>query len=231
MDTRSGGGLPDCNSGPRFLKEWLRPRPTGRADRNPDGLPHVPCCYHGDEDSAALGPERVTAFLNSLGLTTHDDGHCWEKGMKEIVDVLGTAAGSNVERAAARAAFLRRRAGIWKDIQEERFPATYVSSGPKKFVGAPRKTAIRCDFLLASKIALGKKYAADAISDLAQRDLLFRVLRDREAFPSRTGSKFYCCPKCTAKLYECVSAKVFRYIDNAKWKAEIEGRRNVSHRA
>lgn len=23
------------------------------------------------------------------------------------------------------------------------------------------------------------------------------------------------------KLYECVSAKVFRYIDNAKWKAHI----------
>ena len=98
----------------------------------------------------------------------------------------------------------------------------------KKFVGAPRKTAIRCDFLLANKIALGKKYAADAICDLAQRDLLFRVLRDREVFPNRTGSKFYCCPKCTAKLYECVSAKVFRYIDNAKWKAAIEGGRNVS---
>ena len=144
------------------------------------------------------------------------------KGMKEIVDVLGTAASSKVERVAARAAFLRRRADIWKAIQEERFPAIYVSS-EMKFVGAPRKTAIRCDFLLANKVALGKKYAADHISDLAQRDLLFRVLRDREVFPNRTGSKFYCCPKCTAKLYECVSAKVFRYIDNAKWKAAIEG--------
>ena len=151
--------------------------------------------------------------------------------MKEIVDVLGTAAGSKVERAAARAAFLRRRAGIWKDIQEERFPAIYVSSGRKRFVGAPRKTAIRCDFLLANKVALGKKYAADPISDMAQRDLLFRVLRDREVFPNRTGIKFYCCPKCTAKLYECVSAKAFRYIDNAKWKAAIEGGRNVSSEA
>jgi hypothetical protein len=47
-------------------------------------------------------------------------------------------------------------------------------------------------------------------------------LRDREVFPSRCGNKFYCCPKCTAKVHECVSAKVFRYIDNAKWKAQIE---------
>ena len=151
--------------------------------------------------------------------------------MKEIVDVLGTAASSKMERAAARAAFLRRRAEIWKDIQEERFPAIYVSSRGKKFVGAPRKTAIRCDFLLANKVALGKNYAADHISDMAQRDLLFRVLRDREVFPSRTGNKFYCCPQCTAKLYECVNAKVFRYIDNAKWKAAIEGGRNVSSEA
>jgi len=75
---------------------------------------------------------------------------------------------------------------------------------------------------MASKIALGRNYVRDRISDLAQRDLLFSVLRDREVFPDRTGSKFYCCPKCTAKLYECVSAKVFRYIDNEKWKAEIE---------
>ena len=151
--------------------------------------------------------------------------------MKEIVDVLGTAAGSKMERAAARAAFLRRRAEIWKDIQEERFPAIYVSSRGKKFVGAPRKTAIRCDFLLANKVALGKKYPADHITDMAQRDLLFRVLRDREVFPNRTGNKFYCCPKCTAKLYECVNAKVFRYIDNAKWKAAIEDGRNVSSEA
>jgi hypothetical protein len=28
-----------------------------------------------------------------------------------------------------------------------------------------------------------------------------------------------------ALLKECVSAKVFRYIDNAKWKAEIEAGR------
>ena len=43
-------------------------------------------------------------------------------------------------------------------------------------------------------------------------------------FPNRTGKKFYCCPKCTSKLYECVSFKIFRYIDNEKWKAQIEGR-------
>jgi hypothetical protein len=142
--------------------------------------------------------------------------------MKEIVDVLAAANGSRAERLAARKAFLQRRSEIWKDIQEGRFPVTYVSADHKKFVGASRRTAIRCDFLLASKIALGAKYRKDRISDLAQRDLLFYVLRDREVFPKRTGKKFYCCPKCTSKLYECVSSKVFRYIDNAKWKAQIE---------
>jgi hypothetical protein len=142
--------------------------------------------------------------------------------MKEVADVLATAHGPAAERLAAQRAFLRRRADIWKDIHEGRFPATYVSADGRKFVGAPRRTAIRCDFLLASKIALGPKYRTDRIADLAQRDLLFHVLRDREVFPHRTGKKFYCCPKCTSKLHECVSANVFRYIDNRKWKAEIE---------
>jgi hypothetical protein len=63
---------------------------------------------------------------------------------------------------------------------------------------------------------------ANGDTDQAQRELLFYVLRDREVFPHRTGNKFYCCPKCTSKLYECVTFKVFRYIDNAKWKAAIE---------
>jgi hypothetical protein len=142
--------------------------------------------------------------------------------MQEIADVLNTVDGPKAERLAARRAFVARRVEIWNDIQEGNFPDIYTSAGGKKFVGAPRRTAIRCDFLMASKIALGCNYVRDRISDLAQRDLLFSVLRDREVFPDRTGSKFYCCPKCTAKLYECVSAKVFRYIDNEKWKAEIE---------
>jgi hypothetical protein len=142
--------------------------------------------------------------------------------MKEIADVLNTADGPKAERLAARRAFLARRGAIWNDIREGKFPDTYISVGGKRFVGVPRRTAIRCDFLLASKIALGRDYAGDRISDLAQRDLLFSVLRDREVFPGRTGSKFYCCPKCTAKLYECVSAKVFRYINNEKWKAAME---------
>ena len=142
--------------------------------------------------------------------------------MKEIADVLNTVDGPKAERLAAQQIFLLRRTEIWNDIREGNFPETYASVGGKKFVGAPRKTAIRCDFLMASKIALGHNYAGDRIADLAQRDLLFRVLRDREVFPDRTGSKFYCCPKCTAKLYECVSANVFRYIDNKKWKSEIE---------
>jgi hypothetical protein len=142
--------------------------------------------------------------------------------MNEIAHVLATASGPKAERLAARKAFLAKRAQIWQKIHEGDFPASWVS-GTKKFVGAPRRTAIRCDFLLANKIALGARYRTDRIADMAQRDLLFLVLRYREAFPNRTGAKFYCCPKCTAKLHECVSAKVFRYIDNAKWKAEIEG--------
>ena len=142
--------------------------------------------------------------------------------MKELANVLAAEGGSKTERIAARTAFLKKRSEIFKDIQEGRFPSKYASAHGKTFVGAPRRTAIRCDFLLASKAALGPKYAKDRISDMAQRDLLFYVLRDREVFPHRTGKKFYCCPVCTSKLYECVSAKVFRYIDNAKWKAEIE---------
>src|SRR5262245_38892775 len=142
--------------------------------------------------------------------------------MKEIVDVLATVGGPAAKRLVAQRAFLRKRDAIWKAIQENRFPGTYVSADGRTFAGAPRRTAIRCDFLLANKIALGRKYRTDRIADLAQRDLLFFVLRDREVFPQRSGSKFYCCPKCTSKLYECVSAGVFRYIDNAKWKAAIE---------
>jgi hypothetical protein len=142
--------------------------------------------------------------------------------MQELADVLATEGGAEAERIAARKAFLKKRSEIWTAIHESRFPAKYVSSNKRTFVGAPRRTAIRCDFLLASKAALGPNYAKDRMSDLAQRDLLFYVLRDREVFPNRTGKKFYCCPKCTSKLYECVSAKVFRYIDNARWKREIE---------
>jgi hypothetical protein len=144
--------------------------------------------------------------------------------MKEIADVLATANGPRAKRLAAQSAFFRKRGKIWKEIQEGRFRIIYVSADDRKFVGAPRRTPIRCDFLLASKIALGPRYKKDRIADLAQRDLLFYVLRDREMFPDRTGKKLYCCPRCTSKLYECVSFKVFRYIDNAKWKAQIEGR-------
>ena len=149
--------------------------------------------------------------------------------MKELADVLAAKDAPKAERIAAQKAFLKKRSEIWKDIQEGRFPARYISANNKTFVGAPRRTAIRCDFLLASKASLGPKYAKDRISDMAQRDLLFYVLRDREVFPTRTGKKFYCCTACTSKLYECVSAKVFRYIDNAKWKTEIEtGQRSAS---
>jgi hypothetical protein len=143
--------------------------------------------------------------------------------VREIADVLNTVKASRADRLKAHRAFLKNRRRIWNQIQDGKFPPSYVSVG-RKFVGAPRRTAIKCDFLLASKITLGRKYMKDRISDLAQRDLLFSVLRSREVFPNRTGHKFYCCPRCTAKLYECVSAKVFHYIDNAKWKAQIEVR-------
>ena len=151
--------------------------------------------------------------------------------MKEMADVIATAKGPRAERVAARKAFLQKRGEIWRDIAEGRFPATYVSADRRKFVGAPRRTAVRCDFLLASKIALGAKYHRDRMADVAQRELLFHVLRDREVFPDRTGKKFYCCPRCTSKLYECVSSKVFRYVDNAKWKAEIETGRKADTRS
>jgi hypothetical protein len=141
--------------------------------------------------------------------------------MREIVDVLVSTSRPAAERIAAKRAFLKRRLRIWKDIQDGRFPATYTSANNRKFSGAPRRTAIRCDYLLASKIALGTRYRRDHIVDLAQRELLFHVLRYREVFPNRRGRKFYCCAACTSKLYECVAANVFRYIDNTKWKAEI----------
>lgn len=142
--------------------------------------------------------------------------------MKALTDVLNAEGRTKAEKRATQLAFLDGRDAIWRDIQDGAFPATYVSTHNRKFVGAPRKTAIRCDFLLASRIALGPRYAKDRMADLAQRELLFYVLRDREVFPNRTGNRFYCCPKCTSKLLECVSAKVFRYIDNAKWQAAIE---------
>jgi hypothetical protein len=109
--------------------------------------------------------------------------------MKEIVEVLATLGRPRAERLTAQKVFLKRRQEIWEDIQEGRFPVTYRSANKKKFVGGPRRTAIRCDFLLASKAALGPKYRKDRISDLAQRELLFYVLRYREVFPNRNGKK------------------------------------------
>jgi hypothetical protein len=147
--------------------------------------------------------------------------------MNKIVDVLTTASGPRMKRVAAQRAFLKERSNIWQAIHDGRFPEVYRSTDNRKFVGAPRKTAIRCDFLLANKIALGPKYLKDRISDLAQRELLFYVLRDREVFPNRSGNKFYCCPKCTSKLHECVISKVFRYVDNEKWRAAIESDREA----
>ena len=151
--------------------------------------------------------------------------------MQEIVNVLNTVKASRAERLKAQRDFLNKRKQIWERIQNGKLPASYISGGNQKFVGAPARTAIRCDFLLASKIALGTKYRKDKISEIAQRDLLFRVLRYREVFPNRTGKKFYCCPKCTGKLYECVSSNAFHYIDNAKWKAEIEAQGTMPRHA
>jgi len=142
--------------------------------------------------------------------------------MDDIAAVLDSEKAPKPVRLEAQKRFLKSRQRTWERIREGEFPSSYSSSAGRKFSGAPARTAIRCDFLLANKIALGRKYRTDRLSDHAQRDLLFSVLRYREVFPNRRGVKFYCCPKCTGKLYECVSAEVFRYIDNRKWKAEIE---------
>jgi hypothetical protein len=108
--------------------------------------------------------------------------------MKELAAVLAAEGGSSAERIAAQKVFLKKRGKIWKDIQEGRFPARYISTNRKTFVGAPRRTAIRCDFLLASKAALGPKYTKDRISDLAQRDLLFYVSSRSRGVPERGRS-------------------------------------------
>lgn len=139
--------------------------------------------------------------------------------------MLDNEMASKAERAKAQRMFLNKRQQLWERIREGNLPASYVSAGGRKFSGAPARTAIRCDFLLANKIALGRRYRNDKISDHAQQDLLFSVLRYREVFPGRIGRKFYCCPRCTGKLYECLSANAFHYIDNAKWKSEIERER------
>lgn len=96
--------------------------------------------------------------------------------MNEVAHVLATANGPKAERDAARRAFLAKRADIWQRIHQGDFPASWVS-GQKKFVGALRRTAIRWDLLLPNKLALGAKYGPDRIADMAQRDLLFHVLR------------------------------------------------------
>lgn len=142
--------------------------------------------------------------------------------MQEIVKVLELAKGSIEARSEAQRDFLLSREQIWFCIRDGKFPKTYISTGKRKFLGATARTAIRCDFLLACKLALGQKYRKDEVADAAQRDLLFYVLRYRETFPDRVGKKFYCCPKCTSKLHECLTSNVFRYIDNAKWRAAIE---------
>jgi len=114
--------------------------------------------------------------------------------MKEIVDVLNTARQSKTERLKAQRAFLKKREEVWKSILEGRFPESYQSSATRSLWAPPRRTAIRCDFLLASKIALGPKYMKDKISDLAQRDLLFSVLRDRRCFRTRRERSFIAVP-------------------------------------
>ena len=140
--------------------------------------------------------------------------------MKEIVNVLKTVHSKKVEKTGAQNAFLKKREQIWSDISNGKFPDKYESYNGKTYTGAPRRTAIRCDFLLASKIALGAKYKKDRISDFAQKDLLFYVMRYRLNYPDNKGRKFYCCPKCSEKLLDCLNAGIFHYIDNNKWKIE-----------
>ena len=74
--------------------------------------------------------------------------------MREIVDVLNAVGEPKAKRVAAQQAFMASRSKIWRDIQDGKFPATYHSAGGRKYTGAPRRTALRCDFLMANKIAL-----------------------------------------------------------------------------
>lgn len=142
--------------------------------------------------------------------------------VKEIVEVINSTKLKKSEREFVQKSFIRKREQLWLAISKGKFPQEYESFNGKKYRGAPRRTAIRCDFLLANKIALGGKYYKDEISDLAQRDLLFFVMRYRLKHPQNYGKKFYCCPKCTEKLRDCLRAKVFRYIDNDEWFLAIE---------
>ena len=93
--------------------------------------------------------------------------HLKGQPVRALVDVLNAAGSTKPERLAAERAFLLEREKIWREIQEGRFPASYVSTNNRKYVGAPRRTAIRCDFLLASKIALGPKQARSHSSKCA----------------------------------------------------------------
>lgn len=104
--------------------------------------------------------------------------------MREIANVLASANGPKAAQLEAKQGFLRKREEIWHSIQEGRFPATYVAANGKRFVGATRRTAIRCEFVLANKMVLGPKYHRDRIADMAQRDLLFLRAPGSRALPA-----------------------------------------------
>jgi hypothetical protein len=66
--------------------------------------------------------------------------------MKEIAGVLNTARASRAVRLKAQRVFLTKRSEIWKRIQDGRFPDSYLSSGNRRFVGAPRRTRAQISF-------------------------------------------------------------------------------------
>jgi len=71
--------------------------------------------------------------------------------------------------------------------------------------------------------ALGAGYS----SIVADGERLFTLYRSGEeevvvSLDAETGATVWEWPRPVPFLCECVSAEVFRYIDNAKWKAAIE---------
>jgi hypothetical protein len=98
--------------------------------------------------------------------------------MKEIVGVLATANGHRAERLAAHRAFLQSAPRSGKTSRRADFPSRTSRPATRSLLEPPRRTAIRCDFLLASKIALGPKYQKDRIADQAQREAQIEAARE-----------------------------------------------------
>lgn len=142
--------------------------------------------------------------------------------MKEIVDLLSTSNAASQIRTRRGSHCCWRASQFGMTFATATFQSHMCQLAIESSRVHRRERRFGATFCWHARLHPGAKYRSDRISDFAQRDLLFYVLRDRETFPERCGEKFYCCPKCTSRLYECVSQNVFRYIDNTRWKIAIE---------